>query len=148
RPGAKCILTGMRRHGLLPPIAGFGALIILAAALWREHLPRHHLPVASRAFRAPNLPPSGSAIPQRPGVARHHNPHVPGAPLPLDRHSPLRPATDAERQAAIASIDHQLRAFRTGDYERAIFYQSTLLRQNFTSAEGFRRMMERRYPEF
>jgi len=60
----------------------------------------------------------------------------------------LRPAKAAERQAAIMSIQTQLKAFARDDYKTAITYQSAGLRKNFTSSDAFRTMMVRVYPEF
>lgn len=60
----------------------------------------------------------------------------------------MRPAKAAERQAAITSIQAQLKAFGRGDYKTAVTYQSAGLKRNFPSTEAFREMMVRTYPEF
>ncbi len=65
-------------------------------------------------------------------------------PLPAK----MRPAKAAERQAAIGSIQAQLKAFGRDDYKTAVTYQSAGLRKNFPSADAFRAMMVRAYPEF
>ncbi len=62
--------------------------------------------------------------------------------------APLRPAKAAERQAAIASIQAQLKAFARDDYKTAATYQSAELKKNFVSPDAFRTMMVRVYPEF
>lgn len=66
------------------------------------------------------------------------------APLPAK----MRPAKPAERQAAISSIQAQLKAFERDDYKTAVTYQSAGLKKNFPSADAFRAMMVRTYPEF
>src|SRR5205814_533673 len=58
-----------------------------------------------------------------------------------------RPATTAERRAAIASIQAQLDAFRKDDYQQAVSYQSASLKRSFRSVTEFRRMMKRSYPQ-
>lgn len=60
----------------------------------------------------------------------------------------LRPAKADVRHAAIAAIQAQLAAFSKGDYQTAIKYQSAGLKQNFSSPDAFRQMMEAAYPEF
>ena len=60
----------------------------------------------------------------------------------------MRPAKAAERQAAMTSIQAQLKAFGRDDYKTAASYQSAGLRQNFASVNDFRTMMVRTYPEF
>ncbi len=60
----------------------------------------------------------------------------------------MRPAKAAERQAAIHSIQAQLKAFGHDDYKTAITYQSAGLKKNFLSTDAFRTMMVRKYPEF
>ncbi len=59
-----------------------------------------------------------------------------------------RPAKAAERTAAIASIQAQLKAFARDDYKTAATYQSSGLQKNFASPLQFRAMMTRVYPEF
>jgi hypothetical protein len=66
------------------------------------------------------------------------------APLPAK----MRPAKPAERQAAVSSIQAQLKAFGRDDYKTAVTYQSTGLKKNFPSPDAFRAMMMRTYPEF
>ena len=60
----------------------------------------------------------------------------------------MRPAKAAERQAAINSIQSQLKAFGRGDYKTAVTYQSVGLKKSFPSTDAFRAMMVRTYPEF
>lgn len=60
----------------------------------------------------------------------------------------MRAATAAERNAAIASIETQLKAFRDDDYEKAQKYQARELRENFETLDQFRRMMKQGYPQF
>lgn len=60
----------------------------------------------------------------------------------------MRPAKPAERQGAINSIQAQLKAFGRGDYKAAVTYQSAGLKKSFPSADAFRAMMVRTYPEF
>lgn len=59
-----------------------------------------------------------------------------------------RAATAKERNAAIASIVAQLKAFRDDDYELATKYQSQGLKKNFSSVENFRRIIQDHYPQF
>ena len=59
-----------------------------------------------------------------------------------------RKATEAERKAAIASIEGQLKAFKADDYAAALKYQSSGLKGNFENAEEFRQAMKRGYPQF
>ncbi len=59
-----------------------------------------------------------------------------------------RPATLSERKAAISSIMAQLNAFQKNDYVTAMTYQSIALKTTFPSAEAFRTMIHRGYPEF
>lgn len=60
----------------------------------------------------------------------------------------VRSAKAIERQAAINAIQTQLKAFGRDDYQTAIQYQSAGLRKNFPTADSFRTMMVRLYPEF
>ena len=60
----------------------------------------------------------------------------------------VRPAKAAERQAAITSIQAQLKAFGRNDYKAAITYQSSSLKKNFPSPLAFRAMIVQAYPEF
>ncbi len=59
-----------------------------------------------------------------------------------------RPANEAERKSAIASIEGQLKAFREDDYEKATKYQCLELRKGFKSSEEFRRAIKVGYPQF
>lgn len=59
-----------------------------------------------------------------------------------------RPANEAERKAAIASIEGQLKAFREDDYEKATKFQCLELRKGFKSSEEFRRAIKLGYPQF
>jgi hypothetical protein len=70
------------------------------------------------------------------------------APAPLGDPMEGRKSTEAERKAAIRSIQGQLDAFKAGDFEKAVSYQSAGLKENFASTEAFRQMMERSYPQF
>lgn len=70
------------------------------------------------------------------------------APAPFDPADSGRPAKPAERKAAIASIQAQLKAFGRDDFKRAATYQSAGLQQNFPNVEEFRRMMKTSYPQF
>ena len=60
----------------------------------------------------------------------------------------LRAPTDAERKAATASIEAQLKAFKADDYEKAAKYQSAGLRDQFRTVEEFRRAIREGYPQF
>ncbi len=60
----------------------------------------------------------------------------------------VRPAKAADRTAAIAAIQAQLKAFGRDDYKAAIVYQSAGLRKNFASPEQFQAMIKQVYPEF
>lgn len=60
----------------------------------------------------------------------------------------VRPAKAAERIAAIAAIQAQLKAFGRDDYKAAIIYQSSGLKKNFASPEQFQTMIKQAYPEF
>ena len=60
----------------------------------------------------------------------------------------LRPASPAEKQAAILSITKQLDAFRSDDYKSAARCQSSMLKRNFASLEAFRQTIKRQYPVF
>jgi len=73
---------------------------------------------------------------------------LPATLVPHGTPLPLRPATAAERQAAIASVTSQLQAFRRDDFQRAVFYQSSGLRRHFASVAAFRTMMRTSYPQF
>lgn len=57
-------------------------------------------------------------------------------------------ATPAQRSAAAAPIRAQLDAFKRGEWDKAISYQSATLKQNFASTAEFRAMMETAYPHF
>ena len=60
----------------------------------------------------------------------------------------IRPAKAADRKAAIASIQAQLKAFQKDDFATAIRYQSRGLKAHFPSADAFRHMMQTNYPAF
>lgn len=84
----------------------------------------------------------------RTGAAQQAKP-APGADPKEDvLDGDLRPATVAEKKAATAAIEAQLKAFRAGDYEKAARYQSEGLRRGIGSIEAFRGMMQRSYPQF
>lgn len=76
----------------------------------------------------------------RPAAAQSTGEAEPGASLHL--------AKPEVRRAALAAIQAQLAAFGRGDYATAIKYQSAGLKQNFSSPDAFRQMMEGAYPEF
>lgn len=59
-----------------------------------------------------------------------------------------RKPTDAERKAAIASIEAQLKAFKADDYTTAMKYQSSALKENFETADAFKRAIKQGYPQF
>jgi uncharacterized protein DUF4864 len=108
----------MRRWRPLPALLGAGSLM-MASALYCPALPASPRPTALAAEEKPDA----------------------GEPE-------LRVPTDAERKAAIASIEAQLKAFKQDDYEKAAKYQTTGLRRNFRSAAEFRQMMREAYPQF
>ena len=57
-------------------------------------------------------------------------------------------ASGPTRQAVLASVLGQLDAFRRGDADRAMFYQSRGLRRNFASPQAFLDTIRRSYPAF
>lgn len=57
-------------------------------------------------------------------------------------------APDAEKQAAQKIIVAQLEAFKADDYKAAEKYQSSGLKQTFTSTEQFEAMIKDNYPQF
>lgn len=59
-----------------------------------------------------------------------------------------RAATEAEKKAAVASIEAQLKAFREDDFNKATKYQCLELRKNFESPDDFRRAIKIGYPQF
>ena len=60
----------------------------------------------------------------------------------------VRPAKAADRKAAIASIQAQLKAFQKNDFVTAVRYQSSGLQAHFGSVTTFQHMMETNYPAF
>ena len=56
--------------------------------------------------------------------------------------------TGAVKKAVTGSIQAQLTAIRTGDANKAIFYQSSGLRRNFATPKQFVQSITRYYPEF
>lgn len=54
----------------------------------------------------------------------------------------------AVEKAVIHSIKAQLAAIRTGDADKAMYYQSTGLRRNFASPQAFVQTIATHYPEF
>ena len=60
----------------------------------------------------------------------------------------VRPAKAADRQAAIASIQAQLKAFQKDDFVTAVRYQSSGLKTHFGSVRRFQHMMQTNYPAF
>ena len=96
-----------------------GIMVVSAAATWNVS---YHRAQAARA----------EAAERRQHVARHT----------------WREARPEERRAAIASIQKQLDAFRNDNYERAVDYQCAALQEYFVSADMFRQMIRKRYPQF
>lgn len=66
---------------------------------------------------------------------------------PLDKKT-WHVAAGPPRSEALTVIQTQLAAFRTGDADKAMFYQSRSARSNFHSAEEFVTMILYFYPEF
>ena len=60
----------------------------------------------------------------------------------------IHPAKAADRRAAIASIQAQLKAFQKNDFVGAVRYQSSDLQAHFGSVATFQHMMETNYPAF
>lgn len=71
-------------------------------------------------------------------LAQDEPPAIPGTRQP----------TEAERKAAVATIEGQLKAFKKDDYEAALKFQSSELKGNFANAEAFRRAIKQGYPQF
>jgi hypothetical protein len=59
-----------------------------------------------------------------------------------------RPADRAQYTAAKMTIAGQLSAFQSGDFRKATFYQSGMLRQSFMTTDNFRSVITSRYPQF
>ena len=57
-------------------------------------------------------------------------------------------AMPKERQAAIAVITSQLKAFKRGDFKTALSLQTAQMRAGFSSPEAFARMMKEVYPDY
>ena len=57
-------------------------------------------------------------------------------------------APAAETKAAKAVIMKQLEAFKADDYEEAVKYQASGLRDSFASTEQFRQIIKENYPQF
>ncbi|MBW3637834.1 MAG: DUF4864 domain-containing protein [Armatimonadetes bacterium] len=57
-------------------------------------------------------------------------------------------ATPTQRSAGGAAIRSQLDAFKKGQWDKAVSFQSATLQRNFASTAAFRAMMERTYPQF
>ena len=57
-------------------------------------------------------------------------------------------ASGPTRRAVLASVQGQLDAFRAGDADKAMFYQSQGLRHNFASPAAFLDTIRTHYPEF
>jgi hypothetical protein len=91
-------------------------------------------------------------------IVRHGRPHLllptqaqQGSNGPIGPNGPFGPMqkpTTQDREAAIASIQGQLNAFRKGDFATAMHYQSDGMRQNIRSSAVFQQMMQREYPDF
>lgn len=65
-----------------------------------------------------------------------------------EEHRNWRAATPAERDTAVTAITGQLEAFKKADFQRAVQYQSSGLKQQFKTVAVFRKMMETTYPQF
>lgn len=59
-----------------------------------------------------------------------------------------KPASAAEKNAAIKSIRGQLHAFDIGDWKGAVAFQSSGLKTNFATPGEFGAMIQRAYPAF
>ncbi|MCW3062415.1 MAG: hypothetical protein JWQ02_4236 [Capsulimonas sp.] len=59
-----------------------------------------------------------------------------------------RMALPTERKDAIACIGGQLDAFKKDDYNKAMAFQSAMLRSQFRSPNMFRTIIRQNYPEF
>lgn len=59
-----------------------------------------------------------------------------------------RKPTEAELKGVKAAIEAQLKAFKADDYAAAMKYQSSALKDNFETAEDFRRAIKQGYPQF
>jgi hypothetical protein len=143
----------MKRHGTLPWL-----LIVGLAAL----------PLTYKAMQAPStaaLPDIASTelLDKRQRLAAHRhrdrgNIIVRDAAddAPLHRQRPRLPAREeywslasvAQRRQAVSIVRAQLDAFKKGDYQRALSYQSSGLRHNFMSARDFRRIIRSSYAHF
>jgi hypothetical protein len=66
-----------------------------------------------------------------------------GGPIPG-----TRVPTEAEKKAATAAIEGQLKAFKADDYAAALKFQSSELKENFPNAESFRQAIRQGYPQF
>ena len=107
-----------------------------------------------------------SALVVRRQIAAHPAPRIVAAPEeplepeelsgPGERPYPGQPVdpktwhvlTGPERSRVLNAVLGQLAAFRTGDADKAMFYQSTGLRRKFRSPGEFERMIVAEYPEF
>ena len=74
----------------------------------------------------------------------------PGRQLPGQNREAIkwRSTTQKERYAATKSIIAQLEAFKADRYEIATRFQSEALKNNFSSVENFRRVIQEAYPQF
>lgn len=110
---------------------------------WR---PKHTLLAAgmmvglSCAVLSPTVNASGTVL----QVAEEKKPE-PGAAEPEEE---VRPATEAEKKAAVGAIEAQLKAFREDDWVKATKFQCLELRKNFETPEDFRRAIKTGYPQF
>lgn len=114
----------MKRHRALLWLLVFGIVAVGIALNW---------PISPDAAPERNLrgAPFGA-----PGMRRMRRPSM-----------SWRAATLQERKAATASIVAQLKACKRNDFQRAMFYQSSVLRRRFGSANAFRQMIQT-YPQF
>lgn len=110
-------------------------LLFAALCLSLSGLVLHRQITAHPAPQPTEWPPEPHGVPNNPDPARPVGKtwHVAGGPA---------------RRAALTAITSQLAALRTGNAERAWFYQSRGLHRNFASAQQFTQMIQRGYPEF
>ncbi len=73
---------------------------------------------------------------------------APRQTAPKDKAARPRPASVAEKNAAIKSIRGQLHAFDIGDWKGAVAFQSNGLKTNFATPDEFGAMIQAAYPAF
>ena len=94
---------------------------------------------AGAAILSAQMSPSADAAPPA---------KAPSRPAPQPAAPAWKPATAAQRTGAATSIRAQLNAFKSGQWDKAITYQSSTLKGNFPSTAAFKQMMQRSYPQF